>query len=305
MRTIRGIEVSKIALGTWAIGGGPDWGQNDDFTSSAAILHALELGINFIDTAPVYGNYHAEELLGRTLKSKRNKTVIATKCGLIPGGRAVKHCLKPRSVRSELEASLKRLQTDYIDLYFIHWPDRDTPLEDTLGEMSRLKQEGKIRLTGVSNFGPDLLKEAVKLADIAAVQNQYSFLNRQQGDEVFDICKKNDVAFLAYGPLAGGILSGKYKKEPNLANRDARSFFYKFYKGENFKTAGRAVEKLASVAKNHDATTAQAAVNWVLANPAVSAVAAGARTQQQAQDLAAALNWKMTKEDMEYLNEVH
>jgi aryl-alcohol dehydrogenase-like predicted oxidoreductase len=299
---IRDITVSPLALGTWAIGGGRDWGQSDPVSAREAILKALESGINFIDTAPIYGNYFAEELLGKTLKGRRQQVVITTKCGLLPGQRAVKRCLKPESVRAECEASLKRLCTEYIDFYLLHWPDRDTPLSDTLAELARLKQQGKIRRAGVCNFSAALLEEAAKITDIAIVQNEYSYLSAQKGLEVFDVCKKYNIAFIAYGVLAGGVLSGKYKEAPCLPRCDARSFFYNFYKGDSFKTASAAAARLGAVAKKYGASAAQAAINWSLANPAVTCAAAGARTSAQAADIAAAQNWRLTKEDLDFLN---
>ena len=302
MVKIKDLEVSKIALGTWAIGGGRDWGKADDNASQAAVLKALDSGINFIDTAPIYGICHAEELLGKILATRRREDIVlATKCGLIPGPRAVRRDLSPQSIRAEIEESLRRLKTDYIDLYLIHWPDRETPLADTLGEMTRLKEAGKIRHIGVCNFDDNLLKQAAKLADIAAVQNEYSYINPQEGDDVFETCRKNNIAFLAYGPLAGGILSGKYKKEPNLSGNDARSFFYKCYKGKAFSDACQAAQKFEDIARRHNATAAQAAINWTLANPAVTCAIAGARTPQQAADIAAALNWQLDKQDLDFL----
>lgn len=299
---IRGLEVSKIALGTWAIGGGRDWGQTDEQTCIETIHKALDLGINFIDTAPIYGIYKSEEILGKALKGKRDNTVIATKCGLQPADRAVKFDLSPAAVRAECEASLKRLNTEYIDIYLIHWPDKNTPIEETLSEFTKLKQEGKIKNIGLCNFGADLLKKALSVADISCLQNEYSYLNTAKGNEVFEICQNSNIAFLAYGPLAGGILSGKYKKEPNLPKNDARSFFYKHYKGHGFETAQTSVNKLNETAKKYNATCAQAAINWVLANPNAACVLAGARTPAQIADIAAAARWQMTKEDMDFLN---
>jgi aryl-alcohol dehydrogenase-like predicted oxidoreductase len=296
-------ELPRVALGTWVLGGGRDWGGKDDAQSKSAVLEAIDSGLNFIDTAPIYGNYHAEELLGNILKGKRAQVILATKCGLIPGPRAVMRDLNPKTVRAEIEASLKRLQTDYIDIYFIHWPDRNTPLPDTLNEFTRLKREGKIKHIGVSNFNAELLKEAKIYADVEIVQNQYSYLNRAGGESVFDICKNSGIAFMGYGPLAGGVLSGKYTKEPNLPNCDVRSFFYKNYKGAKFEEAKKAADKFEEVAKKYNATAAQAAINWTLANPSVACTVAGARTPQQARDIAGALKWQLTKEDLDFLNE--
>ncbi|MDR0646371.1 MAG: aldo/keto reductase [Elusimicrobiota bacterium] len=300
---IKDLEVSKIALGTWALGGGRDWGAADDNNGAAAILKAVELGINFIDTAPIYGNFHSETLLGKTLKNIRSKIVLATKCGLLAGPRAVRRDLSPQSVREELEGSLRRLKTDYIDFYIIHWPDKNIPLSQTLGEMLRLKEAGKIRHIGVSNFDNTLLKEAVKFADIAVVQNEYSYLRRSAGEEVFETARKHNIAFLAYGPLAGGILSGKYKKEPNLPNNDARNFFYKCYRGEAFKSALDIASKFERIAVSRGVSAAQVAINWVLANQYVSCAVCGARNPPQVEDIASALSWRLNASEQNFLTE--
>lgn len=302
---IKNISVSKIALGTWAIGGGKDWGANEEACSIAAIHKALEEGINFIDTAPIYGLGNAENVVGKALQGKRQDAVLMTKCGLKPTARAVEFNLKPESIRTELEDSLKRLRTDYIDFFLIHRPDRETPLEDTLGEMSRLKEAGKIRHYGVSNFGPQLLEKAAAIADIACVQNEYSYLKRTEGESVFNICSTKKIAFLAYGPLAGGLLTGKYKKEPNLARCDVKSFFYKFYKGDDFKNACAALAKFTEIAARHKGTLAQTAINWCLAEPTVTCVLAGARKPEQIAETAAATDWQLTEEDIKYLNETY
>lgn len=299
---IKGVKVSKICLGTWAAGGGTDWGIADEAAAIAAIERAIELGVNFLDTAPIYGRGVSELTVGKALKGKRDKVVLATKCGLLPAPRGVEFNLKPASIRKEVEESLQRLGTDYIDLYQIHRPDVNTPLADSLGEMLKLKEEGKIRLIGVSNFGKDLLEEAAKITEIACVQNEYSFLRPQTGDEVFEVCQKHGIAFLAYGPMAGGILSGKYKKEANFPKSDARSYFYKFYKGENFKATDIQVNKFRLLAKKYNATAAQAAINWCFANPAVTCVLTGARNPQQIEDTSSAVNWEISAQDLAALN---
>jgi len=301
---VKDLTVSKIALGTWAMGGGRDWGKTDETLALETVARALDAGITTIDCAPIYGLGASEELLGRALKGKRHKVVLTSKCGLIPAPRAVKRCLKPESIKQEIETSLKRLQTDYIDIYFIHWPDRDTPLEDTLGAMENLKKQGKIRQIGVCNFDKDLLERALKCADVACLQNEYSFLHRES-QNIFDLCAKSGTAFFAYGPLAGGILSGKYKKEPNLPRNDARSFFYPFYKGEEFKKSLEIAKRFEEVAAKHNAPPSQAAINWVLSNPAVTCALAGARKPQHILAGAAATDWHLSPEEKDFLENGH
>ncbi len=302
---IKDLSLSKIALGTWALGGGRDWGEPcSDTCALDTIKKSFDLGVNFIDTAPIYGLGRAQTLLGAAIKNKiipRGQIVIATKCGLKPAARAVEFNLKPASVCRELEESLKTLNTDYIDIYLIHRLDRNTPLCDTLEELERQKQKGKIRHIGLCNVGPKVIEEAAKLTEIAAVQNEYSFLRRQEAQAVFEVCQTKSISFLAYGVLGGGVLSAKYKKEPNMPKNDARSFFYKFYKGQKFEEAKNAAAQFEKIAEKYNGFAAQAAINWVLFNPAVSCAICGARTPQQAEQNAKALNWSLTKEDYLYL----
>ena len=298
---VKDLKVSQIALGTWAMGGGRDWGATEEKDALATVAAALDAGINTIDCAPIYGLGASETFLGKALKGKRQNVVLTTKCGLISGPRAVERNSKADSITKEIESSLTRLQTDYIDIYFIHWPDRNTPLEETLGAMQKLKEQGKIRHIGVSNFDAKLLEQAAGIAEIACVQNEYSFLSRQSGEDVFPLCKKHNIAFFAYGPLCGGILSGRYKKEPNLARNDARSFFYQFYKGDKFIKAQNAVQNFETVAQQHNGTTVQAAINWTLYNKNVTCALAGARRPQHIKEAAAAADWQLTKEDAEFL----
>lgn len=296
-----GMEFSRLALGTWPIGAGKDWGPADKSECIKTIHAALAEGINLIDTAPIYGNYRAEILTGEALKGRRGNVILATKCGLKPGERAVSFDLSAKAVREEAEASLKRLQTDYIDIYLIHWPDRNTPPEETFGEFEKLKKEGKIRFFGVCNFDESLLRRTREIAEIDFIQNEFSLLKRNEAPLKFS--KENKSVFMAYGALGGGILSGKYKKEPCLPRCSVKSFFYKYYKGEAFLKASKAAEVLKEIADKHKATTAQAALNFVLAQSPNTVALFGARNAKQAAENAAAAGWQFTQEDLDYINE--
>lgn len=296
-----GVRLSRIGLGTWAFGSTTDWGPADDAESVSAVCAALDSGINWIDTAPIYGFGHSEEVLGTALQGRRQHVFLATKCGLVRFAKGVNHWLKPESVRGELEESLRRLKTDYIDLYQIHWPDPATALADTLAELTRMKQAGKIRFIGVCNFTPELLTQACTLADIVCVQGGYSLLDTQKTRELLALTRRKRLSFVAYGALGGGILSAKYKKEPNIRRADARSYFYRFYKGENFLRSSRVVRRVQQIAHRDGVTPAQTALGWALHTPGITAVLAGARNAAQAAENALAVNWQPQPGDLDFL----
>lgn len=297
------LKISRLGLGTWAMGAGKDWGPADKNECIGAIHAALDSGVNLIDTAPIYGNFRAEFIVGEAVKGRREKLILSTKCGLQPGQRAVRFDLSPKAVRAEIEASLKRLNTDYIDIYLIHWPDRNTPISQTLAEFEKIKREGKIRFYGVCNFTLEQLKEASAAADISFVQNEFSLLRAADAEDVINFCGQNKKTFMAYGVLGGGILSGKYKKEPCLPKYSVKSFFYKYYKGEAFAKARQAAQSLAEIAGNHQASAAQAALNYALAREGVDIVLFGARNLRQALENARAAQWNLSKDELEFLNE--
>lgn len=296
-----GKTASRLGLGAWALGGGNDWGGTDEKDALDALRASLDEGINLIDAAPVYGLGRAEELTGRAVKGRRSEVLLATKCGIcIKDGRP-DHDLRPESIFAGCEASLRRLQTDYIDLYQIHWPDPKTPLADALGALSRLKEQGKIRAVGVCNFSARLLEEACNLTDIVSVQNQFSLLQAEQAD-VLSLCQKRGVAFMAYGALGGGILSGKYKSEPNFRRRDARRYFYKHYYGEGFAAARAVSARVKELAAQKNTPPSAVALAWVLLQAGVSCALAGARNAEQARQNARALRAELTAREAEYLH---
>lgn len=296
------LKVCPLAYGTWGIGGGTDWAGSNDAAALSALSAALDFGVNLIDTAPVYGLGHSETLVGQALKGRRCDVILATKCGLVREGTWNVHNLTPSSVRREVEDSLRRLQTDYIDIYQLHYPDPKTPLSETLAELERLRQAGKIRFIGVCNFNAELLAQAARLCPICTVQNQYSLLCKKSAESVFETCKKYAIGFMGYGPLAGGILSGKYAKEPNLRRCDARRYFYKFYKGEAFFAASLRTGRLRALADKYKVSPAAVAINWSLNRPEVNGVLCGMRTPKQVQDNVQALTFSLTAEEVSFLN---
>jgi aryl-alcohol dehydrogenase-like predicted oxidoreductase len=295
------LNVSVVGIGTWPIGGS-FWGKGDDAEAVAAIEKAIDSGLNLIDTAPVYGNGHSERLVARAIKDHRQQVIIATKCGLHFKGATAINDLKPESIRKELEASLKRLKTDAIDLYQCHWPDPSTPIEETIGEMARMKTEGKIRAIGVSNFDAALLEKAQKVAPIASNQVPYSLLNREIENELVPFCLEKDIGILAYGPIGGGILSGKYKEKPKFSKNDARTFFYNYYQEPLWTKVQALLKELEKIAARHDKPVVQVAINWVCQQPAITSALVGARNPQQAEANAAAGNWQLSNEELAVIN---
>ena len=287
----------KLAFGTWPISGAREWGSFDEKEAPKLLDALLENNISCIDCAAIYGLGGAESLLGKFFKTTpRSKFILTSKCGLLPGGRAIKYDLSAKSIRQEIENSLRRLNTDYLDIYFLHWPDRNTPLEETLTQMEKFKQEGKIRFIGLSNFNENLIRQAVQITKIDCLQNEFSVL-KQDNKKLFPLVKELDLAFMAYGVLNGGILSGKYKTAPELAKTDVRSFFYHFYKGESFVSA----QKMLALLKQISPSPAQAAINFVLSFEEVSCAIFGAKTLKQLKENAGALSWQFTADQKELL----
>ncbi len=296
------LEVSTICLGTWVFGG-DCWGEANDDESIKVVREAVLEGINFIDTAPVYGSGRSEEVIGKALKGSRENVVIATKCGLEQNGTSIRHNLSRAFVREEIENSLRRLNVEKIDLYQCHWPDPNTPMEETFTELNKLVDEGKIRYIGVSNFNEELLGDALKFSPVVNNQMQYSLLDRTIEDELIPFCEEKDISILAYGPLGGGILTGKYKRPPQFSRGDVRSFFYKFYK-EPFWSKSRAiVDVLEEIASKRKVPVAHVAINWVLSNKNVASCIVGCRKVDQVdQNLGASL-WQLSEEELSLVSD--
>lgn len=295
------LSVSAVGLGGWSFGGGPDWGPADETAALSAVCAAFDAGINLIDTAPIYGA--SEILIGRALKGRREKVVLATKCGLLKNGSWTDHDLRPETVVRQLEESLSRLQTDYIDLYQIHYPDPKMPLEAALAVLARLKEQGKIRHIGLCNVRAEEIYQAARVCEIASVQNEYSLLHPQKGEEALPACRELSAGFIGYGTLCGGILSGKYKREPNLRRADARNYFYKCYRGEAFLKAQAKAVRVCALAGRLQASPAAVAAAWALAAGGVSCALMGARTPEQVTQNAAGAELTLSAQDLAYLEE--
>ncbi len=273
------LNVTEIILGTWAIGG-TMWSDYDETNAVKAIEAAIDNGINCIDTAPAYGAGHADELIGSVIKGKRDKILIASKCGLdIENG--YRHNLKPEFIAYDLEQSLKRLGTDYIDLYQIHWPDPAVQIEDSMRALVKAKESGKIRYIGICNFSGDQLKEAMKYGEIVSYQPNYSLLEREIESDQMQVCVENNIGIISYGSLGAGMLTGKYKEHPQFRKGDARNFFYKFFKKQYWPEVKAVSDKVIEIAKRRGVKPGHVAIAWNLSKPAISAAIVGARTAEQ------------------------
>lgn len=297
------LKLSTVGLGTWAIGGGgwiAGWGPQDDKESEAAILYALKQGINWIDTAAAYGLGHAEEIVGKAIKVSPNKPIIATKCGLVWDREGnISGRLEKESIRREVEASLRRLDIDVIDLYQIHWPDPDSYIEEAWHAISELVKEGKIRYAGVCNFSIEQLKRVQPIHPVASLQPPYSMLERHVEDGLLDYCRQNNIGVIVYSPMQKGLLTGKFSVEraQNLPEDDHRRGDPRFQEPQlsaNIELA----ESLDAVAKKRGRTAAQLAIAWVLRRVEVTAAIVGARRPSQVEETAPAGDLMLSQEDI-------
>jgi aryl-alcohol dehydrogenase-like predicted oxidoreductase len=299
-----GPEITVVGLGTWAIGGAGwqyAWGAQDDRDSIAAIHRAVELGISWIDTAAVYGLGHSEEVVGRALAGRRSKVMVATKCGRTweAGSSEIVDSLSAASVRKELEASLRRLGTDYIDLYQVHWPRPEPQIEEGWGEIAKAVKEGKVRYAGVSNFSVEQLRRIQPIHPVTSLQPPYSMLRRETEKDLLRFCGENGIGVIVYSPMQMGLLSGAFNRErvAHLAADDLRSrnpYFSEPALSRNLAL----VDKLKPIARRHDRSMAELAIAWVLRRPEVTAAIVGARRPEQVGETVGAADWELTKEEI-------
>lgn len=299
------LPVSRLALGCEPLGG-TDWGYVNIELVMAAIGRALELGINFFDTANVYGLGLSEERLSTALGPRRHDVVIATKGGVNwvpePQGRATTYLdSSPKHLVEAVEASLQRLRIDTIPLYFIHWPDPKTPIAETMDALARCKEQGKIRAVGLSNFSPAQVRQAAQYMKIAAVQLQYNLIDRSAEAELLACCRELDIRVIAYGVLAQGLLTGKYTS-PAVFEQNDRRHRLRHFQSEVIQEKMRLVDRLKLVSVKYDKTPAQTAIRWVLDNPDVHFALAGAKSPTQIEHNVGALEWHLTPADYRFLS---
>ncbi|VVE56735.1 aldo/keto reductase [Pandoraea anhela] len=288
--------VSRVGLGTWAIGGAM-WGGADDAASVATIRSAVERGINLIDTAPVYGFGHSEEIVGRALAGIREKAVIATKVALEWGENGIRRNSTPARIQKEVEDSLRRLRTDYIDLYQIHWPDTLVPFDETAAVIEKLREAGKIRAIGVSNFSPAQMDVFRRAAPLATIQPPYNVFERAIEADVLPYAKREKLVVLAYGALCRGLLSGRMNVATTFDGDDLRKSDPKF-QAPRFAQYLAAVDALKALAHTrHGKSVLALAIRWVLDQGPTIALW-GARRPDQLDGVHDAFGWKLSAQDL-------
>ena len=297
------IEVSPLALGTWAMGSVPEsWGIVDDNESIAAINTAIDAGINLLDTAPIYGHGHAETILGRAVHSRRDQVLIATKCGIIRSPNAKsppQRRLTKESIVAECEASLRRLATEYIDLYQCHWPDPDTPVRETFEAMETLRSQGKIRAIGLSNYSCEQILAVREYTKPASLQPPLSLLNRRAGDELIPFCREHNIGVIVYSPLAKGLLTGKFTADSQLSGVRAED---PDFLGDRFRRNLEFVEKLRAIAARHGKTPAQLALAWVIQQEGVTSAIVGAKRPSQVTENLGGADLEISPADRQDIN---
>jgi aryl-alcohol dehydrogenase-like predicted oxidoreductase len=296
------MRISPMGIGAWAMGGGGwkfGWGPQDDADSIAAIHKALDAGINWIDTAAVYGFGHSEEVVGRALAGRTSKPYVFTKCSRVWNERGdISGCLKRASLRREVEASLRRLKLDVIDLYQIHWPDPDQDIEEGWSTLAELKAEGKVRYIGVSNFNVQQMQRAHAISPITSLQPPYSLLSRGIEEAVLPFAAANNIGVIVYSPMKSGLLSGSMTRERVAAfpPDDFRRNQPDFQEPKLSRNLALA-DLLREVGRRHGRTAGEVAIAWTLRNPAVTAAIVGMRSAQQVDGVINAAWFRLTEDE--------
>ncbi|MBB6451454.1 aryl-alcohol dehydrogenase-like predicted oxidoreductase [Geomicrobium halophilum] len=297
------IKISILGVGTNGVGGHNLFPNLDENKGAAMVRSALDEGINLVDTADAYGFGRSEEIIGEVIKSRRQDVVLATKGGLEYTNDGTTFNNRPEYLKQAVENSLKRLQTDYIDIYYLHFPDSDVPLSEAIGALSRLKEEGKIRAIGISNVSAEQLSEANRHNDISVLQSWYNMLDRSAEDELLPYCNEQGISFIPFGPLAYGLLSGHYTKDFTPSYDDHRSSHPLFAPGLYEDTIDR-VSELKEIADKKGTTVSNLALAWLLAQQNVAAVIPGGKGPDRVQENLRALSVKLSKEEKELIEEV-
>lgn len=300
------LEITPVGFGAWAIGGTGwrgAWGHQDDDEAVGAIRRAVELGINWVDTAAVYGLGHSEELVARALEGfpDADRPYVFTKCSLVwDENGEVHNVLKRDSIRRECEESLRRLQVEVIDLYQIHWPIPDEEIEEGWSALAELKEEGKVRHIGVSNFDVSQMERANEIAPVETLQPPYNMLGRDVEEEILPYCGENDIGVIVYSPMRSGLLTGKmtHERVQNMPSDDWRRGADDFREPKLSRNL-ELVERLAKIGERHGKSPAEVAIAWTLRHPAVTAAIVGGRRPDQVDGTIGAANFRLSEEEIE------
>jgi aryl-alcohol dehydrogenase-like predicted oxidoreductase len=303
-----GMNITAIGFGAWAIGGGDwefAWGAQDDKESIDAIKKGIDLGINWIDTAAVYGLGHSEEVVGKAIKSMSQRPYIFSKCSMCwDSERKIYHSLKAASVREEIENSLRRLDIEALDLYQIHWPNPEEEIEEGWSTLAELKKEGKVRHIGVSNFNVEQLKRAEKIAPVETHQPPYSIVEATYDKEILPYNKQQNTGVIVYSPMYSGLLTGKMTAErvAQMPADDWRRTDPEF-QGARLQRNLQLADLLSEIGNGHNVSAGVVAIAWTLHNPAVSAAIVGARSASQIEQTSAALSFRLTQGEYELIQQ--
>ena len=296
------LEITRVGIGTAPIGSTPDWriywGHQDENAAIRAIEAAIDLGVNWVDTAPFYGWGRAEQIVGKALQGKRDRAYIFTKCGTLRDEQGVEsENLTPASIRREVEASLRNLRTDYIDLYQFHDPDPYTPIEESWSAMQALIVEGKVRFGGLSNHTVDLMERALSVAPITSNQHQYNMLYRSIEHEVLPFSLHHNIGVLCWSPLASGFLADGF----DLDSLDSHDFRRgrPYAQEPAYSRLKQARNTLEAIARDHHKKLVDLALAWVLRQPAVTGAIVGIRNEREAMEMAGGINWKLTEPEIQ------
>ena len=300
------MQITPLGLGTWAIGGGGwafGWGPQDDEASIATIHRAIDLGINWIDTAAVYGLGHSEEIVAKALKGRSDRPYVFTKGSRVWNDQGeITSSLKEQSLRREVENSLRRLEVDTIDLYQLHWPNPDPDIEEGWSTLAKLKSEGKLRYIGVSNFSVEQMERAQKIAPITSLQAPYSLIKRDVERDILPYCQEHNIGVIVYSPMMSGLLSGKMTREriDNFPEDDWRQRNEEFQEprlSRNLKLASL----LQDIGYPYNRTTAEVAIAWTLRHPAVTGAIVGGRRPEQVEEIIGAAEFRLSESELEQI----
>jgi aryl-alcohol dehydrogenase-like predicted oxidoreductase len=304
------LEITPIGVGAWAMGGGGwqfAWGAQDDDESVEAIHAALDQGINWIDTAAIYGLGHSEEVVGRALAGRPKKPLVFTKCGIVwDERRETRRSIEPESIRKEVEQSLHRLKLDAIDLYQIHWPEPDNLVEAAWTMMAKLQQAGKVRYIGVSNFNVDQMRRAQAIAPIASLQPPYSIISPEIENEILPFTQANNIGVIVYSPMKSGLLSGTMTRERIAAMppddfRQRTPNFKEPLLSRNLELAAL----LGTIGKRHGRTAGEVAIAWTLRHPAVTGAIVGMRSAKQVEGVTGAAEFRLSADEISEIERLH